>query len=1533
ATPLGEAIVDINGSGYTTHSPWSIMTGRGDTNGADSDGILSFNLDLDLYQGDFEALRDNIRTGLTRFTMSKLLGMSSGIDNQTPTNDPRGDRISATVMDLYLRDLNDAPLIGNFSAGDSMFDVLNYQTNASLSGDNSGIYFLGIDDNGDPIQLPVNSNSELINFSTLASAFAGTSRDGRFEDIIEQDRSFLRGIGIELNPIVPVQDLPGQAVTFGGVDQIWGGDGQDSFGVRSSNVDLEIRGGIGNDVFNVTGLGAGALDLLGQQGDDIYQIVFSPNGIVTVIDSVNNENDTIIGLGTTVNDTFVFDTDGIEINDGTLVYVGVENVTFNGREGDDTFQIVGDVGQDIGLDGGAGNDTFTVDGTGNSLFVSVNDPLVDPVDQLRLDVTGSFNSTYFSDNVENLQIDGIFYVDGVRGTPTVAGGLNLVGGGDEILVIRNSTIAANWTISSDAAGDVVMDVEPMTFSGINSILAGVGIDTFAVNNTDVDMSIDGGIGEDQFTVNNSGTGFLNIDGGNGNDLFNVLNSGGGVDLFGNTGRDIFVYDDVGTGTGLLRGGISHDTFTINSSSTATVDVLGQDGNDIVTVLNSGGGITINTAAGTDEVIYNNVGATAGTIDTGSENDIVTVLNSGSSSTLDINLGSGEDTFTMNSPTGSSVTNVLSGTEDDTFNVVNSGLGNLTLGGQEGDDTYNVTFVDPSIDFVISDSPNAENDTLNILGGTAGDDQFVITPGSFTFNGRWMVTGIENFGFDGGDGNDTFDVDLGNSWNGNLTLVGSNGNDTFNIANSGMGVIDLDGVEGDDTYNVTILANTDVRIFDTGLSGNDTFNGFGTANGETFEIFLDSVSVGGGTVTYGGVEVVGVDGLGGDDTMNVRSTIANTTVSGGSDNDILNVRDSATDGNAFLGGSGDDTFNVELGNVIATYNGNEGNDIFTIIATGGGGTFLGESGTDQFQVGAAVGDSILDGGADNDFFEINNNVLALGSVGSLQIDGGGGVNEMLVNGYQTQANFATITSSEITGMSAVPIQYSSTGGTFNKPDDSAGGITLIGSDNHDDSMQVFSFDADDSLLMLGGNGGDFFFVAMEALGKIASDGQEGSDLYRYNIGSEDNRFLFATDTGIADQDRIIAVLSENDDVLNLSGESFLVNTDNFGFNMNFESMIVATQGGNDTVNINRLSLDFLRVTTGDGDDNVNINNFAGVSSILIQGDGGNDTVFVDSGTVDGTLNAFGGSGDDTFVISPRTYGNNFLDGEDGNDVYDISFADRSNRFVVAIDSGTTGTDTMMAKGTILDDRMNLRVNAVQSAAQFIYYTDSIESTSVFAGGSSDVISVFGISSAETNLNAEDGNDLVFVNSTFGEGPSKQFNVNLGRGNDFATISGTNPNTTTSILGNDGDDQINLGSSFEDNNGNLDVLYGAIHVEGNGGNDFVYVNDAGKGSSFNYALTPNSLTNNGSPSNFFGGITFNSTVETLRLDATNFRNDILVTPSTDTAFILFGNGGFNTIGLTEDQDGDGRQFFGENGGNGFWTFEDGSLDIYFEDFFLS
>ena len=1741
---FGYGFHDLNGENVWAASPWSIMTGRGDSNGVDeSDGMINYNLDLSRFGGDQQALLDNITGGLTRSQYFRVLGMESFIPNETQSFDPRGNRDIASVMDLQYRDLNDAAVVGNYDANDSTYEVLSYVTNANWAGDGSGLYFLGESDTGAPMPLPVNSNTELIDFDTIASSLAGTSRDGSFNDIVEQDRAFLRGMGFSLNPVNPPELSPGFDVVFTGIDEVQAGDGTDYICIGSSNIDLMISSGLGNDTFNVTGLGVGALNLFGEGGDDTYEVVFSSSGVITIIDSVGTENDTLIGKGTSIADEFIFDVNGVKVNSGLLIYVGIENATFDGLGDDDVFEVKAEQFGVIGLTGGEGVDTF-IDSSGldQQLAISVDDPVADPVDRLRLDLTGSFVDVYTADEVERFVVDGTFMVDGVNGTPTVAGGLNLIGDGDETLVVE-SALDAGWMITGDGAGDLTMDVEPLIFSGLSNITGTTGVNTVDVTNTSTDLAITTRDGADVFNIENVGTGIVTVNSGDADDVFNIINSGGGVflmgevgdddynvdlnnpgglitirdsvgsendslsalgtagddvfifdgtlvdvngvqidhegvenvsydglagddifeirsavggdvkDFTGGEGNDLFIVNDMGAGangnqlrvsvadpsgavnqlqldvssvitdtffadtienlsvdglylidgvngtptvagglnllgdgnerltvesaldaawtvdgdgaggvtmdvepmtfnglesfvgtTGVNTVGVTNtstdleittregaDVFNIENVGTGIVTVNSGDADDEFNVINSGGGVMLSGEAGDDQFNVSDIGSGELMLsgDEGGDSFLVTALGTGD---LTIDAGVDADTITIDDSSGSAAAILaMAGDGNDEFFVEGTGVGVIELQGQAGDDTYYVNSVDPAADFSIVDSVNAENDKL-VATGTEFDDVFDIGGDTETaiINGhQWSIIGIEEYSIDGLGGDDVFNVTTTDMFTGVINLSGNDGDDTFVVNESGSGEVNLNGDAGDDTYTVFFKPNTNVTITDSVGSENDRFFGFGTENADVFEIDQNAPVVNGGMVVMTGVESEEYDGLGADDTFNVHSTIGDSLFKGGDDADTFNI-DMTSDGNVFMGQAGTDIFNVATSSGDAEFYGGDGVDGFFVAETTGNGEFFGGNDADYFSINLATGVSKFFGEAGEDLFDIVNHG-PMGASGAIEVDGGTERNRLEVLGYQTKTNMVVVSKDRITGMSAVPIVYSASG-SFSV-ENGVGGIELTGSDNHADGFNVNNLLPNHTLNMIGGGGNDRFTVSQGALGGVSADGEEGSDLYQYSMGSNNNRFLFALDSGVIGSDRLIAYLTNGDDTLSLSGEAFAVQTDNLMFNGNYESLFVSARGGNDEITVNSVPVNFVRIIGGDGDDIIDVNNYEQVGSLLVNGDAGNDIIDIDSGTLSGNFTAFGGTGDDSFLVSKASYGDAYIDGQEGSDSYEIEIADRSSRLVVARDSGVVGTDTLDVYGTVVGDFVTFRSGVMLTPQQSILYTDKTETMNLFTEGLDDNVTVYGLSSPVTNIMTEAGKDLVHVRSSFGPATSKVLNIDTGSNDDYVIVSGVGADTTTTINTGVGNDNVTLGSSLSANVGNLNDLYGTVDIAMGLGNDRIYMNDVGKVASADYEVGAGFLRSTpGGPNSFFAGITYDNTVETLRLDTTNYRNEVTVTPSSSTAFSFFGGGGLNIIELTGDADDDGRQFFGEDGGVGSWRFSDGSRDIFFSDYFI-
>ena len=94
------------------------------------------------------------------------------------------------------------------------------------------------------------------------------------------------------------------------------------------------------------------------------------------------------------------------------------------------------------------------------------------------------------------------------------------------------------------------------------------------------------------------------------------------------------------------------------------------------------------------------------------------------------------------------------------------------------------------------------------------------------------------------------------------------------------------------------------------------------------------------------------------------------------------------------------------------------------------------------------------------------------------------------------------------------------------------------------------------------------------------------------------------------------------------------------------------------------------------------------------------------------------------------------------------------------------------------------------------------------------------------------------------------------------------------------------------GNLSAFTTATNIlAGGGNNDRLTLNDGGIAAPFNYLITPSSVTTDPSTPRTFGGVTYDASLENVTLNATAGPNQINITPSSDTTFVI--NGGAPTF----------------------------------------
>ncbi|RJR48541.1 MAG: calcium-binding protein, partial [Desulfobacteraceae bacterium] len=212
---------------------------------------------------------------------------------------------------------------------------------------------------------------------------------------------------------------------------VYGGDGEDKFSVYSNKALLKLFGEDGNDEFvvrafaikNSAELASTDSEVHGGGGDDLIQ--YNINAPVNIDGGAGV--DTIVVLGTELDDNFVITEDGVMGAGLNIDFTAVEKLEVDGLEGDDHFFILSTNPDMVTtIIGGLGSDTFDVGGDVTGTIVA-------------MEVEGRSGIINHSVTSEDPAYNGIF-TEGIRlnvadaqtGTVMVenAAGKSVVEGGD-----------------------------------------------------------------------------------------------------------------------------------------------------------------------------------------------------------------------------------------------------------------------------------------------------------------------------------------------------------------------------------------------------------------------------------------------------------------------------------------------------------------------------------------------------------------------------------------------------------------------------------------------------------------------------------------------------------------------------------------------------------------------------------------------------------------------------------------------------------------------------------------------------------------------------------------------------------------------------------------------------------------------------------------------------------------------------------------------------------------------------------------------
>ena len=762
---------------------------------------------------------------------------------------------------------------------------------------------------------------------------------------------------------------------------------------------------------------------------------------------------------------------------------------------------------------------------------------------------------------------------------------------------------------------------------------------------------------------------------------------------------------------------------------------------------------------------------------------------------------------------------------------------------------------------------AGNDTLT---GGSGADQLFGGAGNDTLLGK----GGNDLLF-GGAGNDTL---IGGT--GDDQVFGEAGNDRM-IWNPGDGSDLFEGGDGNDTAEVN------------GGNGAETFTI--TANGS--RVRFDRVTPAPFFLDIGTTENLVVNANGGDDTITAGNGLAGLiklTIDGGAGNDTITGGDGddrllGGDGNDLItGGRGNDTALLGAGDDTFVWNPGDGSD----VVEGQDGTdtlvFNGSNVSEKINISANHGRVSLVRDVGNVTMDLNGvehiQLNALGSADNITVNdlSGTGVTQVAIDLASPPgsgvgdgaADTVTVNATKYDDVIAVQGQNGSLTVT-GLPE----AITISGSESTDtlvvaggagnDTLSAATLPAGNTTLTLDGGSGNDTIIGSQGddilLGGDGNDtvtGGRGNDTAL--LGNGNDTFIWnpgdGSDTveGQAGTDTLVfngANINERMDI-SANGERARLTRDvgNITMDLNgVERIQINALGGADSITVNdltgtdvtRVALDLSAPTgSGQGDgqpDTVIVNGTAGddqikvvssgasvvvnglaaqvtiagaeggKDSLVINGLAGNDTInasALNAGQISLTIN--GGAGNDMITGSR---GNDVVIGGTGNDVALLGAGD--DTFIWnpgdASDTveGQAGTDTLQFNGANIDEKIDISANGsrarlTRDVGNVTMDLNGVEHIEVNARGGADTITVNDLTGTDVNqvaidLGAQPG-------SPGGDGAADTIVLNATNGDDAISIVNNNGIVTVSGL----PEEVTI-SNFETND--------RIVINGLGGDDVI------------------------------------------------------------------------------------------------------------------
>ena len=990
------------------------------------------------------------------------------------------------------------------------------------------------------------------------------------------------------------------------------GDGSGAFIMNSGDTIATNGGAIGITAATIStgGLDAnaggsdGAITLAATGSIAVGNVDAGTQSVSMRVDSDDNGAETLTVGGT------IAGSGGITLQGG-----GNGGDTLIGPDGNNSWTITAlntgtlngaDFSAFTGLQGGSGDDTFTVTGIG-SISGLINGGAHVAGDRVDYSASTGLVSVTLGSSVINIE--------------------TLIGGGaDNTLIGEN--IANTWTITAQNDGDVA----GVTFIDFANLTGGSGNDSFVLANGSLTGTLSGGGGTDSLTANNTSNtwSIQTADGGNVDGVFTFT----GIDnLIGGNGTDIFLLNG-GSISGQIDGSAGNDALSANNTAN-TWNISAADAGNVGGVNGFVGIENLNGNLDVDDFLFTSSGSISGTVDGGGGIDsvdlsalsdpVVTDLSGSGYANIERFIGNnsnstliganapnswiidGSNDGTLNAISFVDFTSLTGGSDVDTFAFSSGGVLAGGIDGGASDDTLSGDNTANSWDISALDAGQLNGSgysNIENLVGNADVDTFVFADGSGVSGTVDGQGGIDSVDFSAETG--TVDVQLGFTGFSNIETFTGNGSDSRITAEPALNDWLITGADSGTITTSTFTTTFSAFNHLLGNTGDDTF----TLSGGSIS---GSISGGGGNDTLIGDAINNSWNVSGADSGSVSgvaafSAIANLT--GNSSDDSFIFADGSSISGVVNGASGSDSVDqsAQSGTVSISLSSSSYVSIEGFTGNGANSSLIGAdvdtnwrvTGTDSGIAGVInfVNFANLSGGSAADNF-----ALAGGNI-SGTITGGGGADELV--GDNTTNNW------NITGADV---------GTLNGQNSFVGIERLFGGTLADtfvyDNGSSFSGGVD------GGGGSDEVDMSAQ-VGSVSI--VLGSSTFS-NIESYVGNNIDSTLTGDFASNTWIIIGSNAGDINGVSFAGFNnlignIQTDSFAISSGSITGSIDGGDGNDSLTASAGN-NIWNITSVDGGDVTNVNAFANIENLI--GNTGMDIfVFGNTSNISGTVDGVAGT---------------------------------------------------------------------------------------------------------------------------------------------------------------------------------------------------------------------------------------------------------------------------------------------------------------------